>query len=624
MQSSSSSGSKQQRVMDDLDALLADLQSTTQNISTYQHQINPPAQVITNTNRDSSASSRDSRSSTPPLPPPPPVEVLDSLPPPRGHDQPIYEPQNFRMRETTPTSDTSQSSDLASLPDKGRQQQGMSQLSSNLSELDQLLQDLNSAQFLSEVEKKSTGGKEPIVNGTGRAPPPVAPKPTRPSERATVESLLDELEVSVPSPHGPGNDLGHYSGPTSPHGQVRGGPPTPNGHPGNAPPTPGASTATKELDDLMASLSEFKLQNKPQQPSVEPAYAKPNKGTGRQVTPTSPMNPSIPTPNQLETMLGDLQSDMNKQGVSTKTKGVCAACNQPVVGQVITVDGFNHVQEDEAGHGFPWKLKPFHDVMKGKLLHDKEEIDASILQGKVVGLYFSAHWCPPCRHFTPELLRLYEKLREDGKSFEVVFVSSDRSADSFEQYYSTMPWLALPFGDPRVHYLTTQFGIAGIPSLILIDEKGNVITLNGRSSLLTDKTGAEFPWYPKPLNELTQNAAIQLNECVCLVMFTEGEPEEIERAQEVLTDVATREHQKGEDQEIFFFYGGDDEFCDQVRDFAHLDDQSPLLVILDLPNQQVYVCSEPITPESATLFVDNYLEDKLEPQSLREAAAKPT
>lgn len=73
--------------------------------------------------------------------------------------QPIYEPQNFRMRETTPTSDTSQSSDLASIPDKGRQQQGMSQLSSNLSELDQLLQDLNSAQFLSEVEKKSTGGE---------------------------------------------------------------------------------------------------------------------------------------------------------------------------------------------------------------------------------------------------------------------------------------------------------------------------------------------------------------------------------------------------------------------------------------------------------------------------------
>jgi len=25
----------------------------------------------------------------------------------------------------------------------------------------------------------------------------------------------------------------------------------------------------------------------------------------------------------------------------------------------------------------------------------------------VLGLYFSAHWCPPCRAFTPELLKEY-------------------------------------------------------------------------------------------------------------------------------------------------------------------------------------------------------------------------
>jgi nucleoredoxin len=25
------------------------------------------------------------------------------------------------------------------------------------------------------------------------------------------------------------------------------------------------------------------------------------------------------------------------------------------------------------------------------------------LRGKVVAFYFSAHWCPPCQHFTPLL-----------------------------------------------------------------------------------------------------------------------------------------------------------------------------------------------------------------------------
>lgn len=34
-------------------------------------------------------------------------------------------------------------------------------------------------------------------------------------------------------------------------------------------------------------------------------------------------------------MLGDIQSDLSKQGVTTKTKGLCGACNQPVIGQVM-------------------------------------------------------------------------------------------------------------------------------------------------------------------------------------------------------------------------------------------------------------------------------------------------
>ena len=49
---------------------------------------------------------------------------------------------------------------------------------------------------------------------------------------------------------------------------------------------------------------------------------------------TPNMSSSSAQGGQLESMLGDLQSDLSKQGVTTKTKGLCAACNQPVVGQV--------------------------------------------------------------------------------------------------------------------------------------------------------------------------------------------------------------------------------------------------------------------------------------------------
>ena len=39
------------------------------------------------------------------------------------------------------------------------------------------------------------------------------------------------------------------------------------------------------------------------------------------------------------------------------------------------------------------------------------------------------------------------KASENGASFEIVFVSSDRDEASFKEYYAEMPWLALPFED---------------------------------------------------------------------------------------------------------------------------------------------------------------------------------
>jgi nucleoredoxin len=64
--------------------------------------------------------------------------------------------------------------------------------------------------------------------------------------------------------------------------------------------------------------------------------------------------------------------------------------------------------------------------------------------GKTVGIYFSAHWCPPCRGFTPLLAKFYTN-NSKNKNFEVIFVSSDSDEASFQEYYHSMPWLALEY-----------------------------------------------------------------------------------------------------------------------------------------------------------------------------------
>uniref|UniRef100_A0A914H9Y4 Thioredoxin domain-containing protein n=1 Tax=Globodera rostochiensis TaxID=31243 RepID=A0A914H9Y4_GLORO len=76
------------------------------------------------------------------------------------------------------------------------------------------------------------------------------------------------------------------------------------------------------------------------------------------------------------------------------------------------------------------------------------------LQGcKVVALYFSAHWCPPCRNFTPLLKQFYEQVKKmPDASFEIVFVSFDRSEDVMHKYLAESHgnWLYIPYGSEHI------------------------------------------------------------------------------------------------------------------------------------------------------------------------------
>lgn len=131
-----------------------------------------------------------------------------------------------------------------------------------------------------------------------------------------------------------------------------------------------------------------------------------------------------------------------------------------------------------------------------------------ILAGKkVVGLYFSADWCGPCKQFTPELVNFYNKMnarRGKKDEFEIVWISRCRDIDSFGQYFTQMNWLALPPNEAmgeRGELLGDKFKVKSIPTLVLLDEIGNVITLDGRNKIPTDKAGIGFPWR-SPLNVL--------------------------------------------------------------------------------------------------------------------------
>jgi len=128
---------------------------------------------------------------------------------------------------------------------------------------------------------------------------------------------------------------------------------------------------------------------------------------------------------------------------------------------------------------------------------DGEIATSDALQGNdVIGLYFSASWCGPCRRFTPQLVEAYETLKKEGKGFEIVFISSDSDLDEFKEYFRKMPWFALPYEDYRElqEELSEKYECQGIPHLVLLDGKtGKIISKDGRSCI-SEHGPSVFPW----------------------------------------------------------------------------------------------------------------------------------
>eukprot|EP00300_Choanocystis_sp_HF-7_P041208 c7878_g1_i2.p1 GENE.c7878_g1_i2~~c7878_g1_i2.p1 ORF type:complete len:187 (+),score=30.38 c7878_g1_i2:29-589(+) len=114
---------------------------------------------------------------------------------------------------------------------------------------------------------------------------------------------------------------------------------------------------------------------------------------------------------------------------------------------------------------------------------------------QAIGIYFSAHWCPPCRGFTPKLSETYTRMKAAGTKFEIVFASSDRDQAEFEQYHGEMPWHAIPFENRAAkETLAKLFGVKGIPMLVIVDSDGTIITTDGRNAVENDRSGKNFPW----------------------------------------------------------------------------------------------------------------------------------
>ncbi|KRT84055.1 hypothetical protein AMK59_1361, partial [Oryctes borbonicus] len=100
-----------------------------------------------------------------------------------------------------------------------------------------------------------------------------------------------------------------------------------------------------------------------------------------------------------------------------------------------------------------------------------------------------------------------------------------RSQDSYQQYVETMPWLCIPWQQAGVRAeLAELYGIRGIPTLLLLDSNGHVITMDARTEIAEDPLAQNFPWKPRSVNVLIERHVSKLHDYPAIVLFV-GSPE---------------------------------------------------------------------------------------------------
>ncbi len=114
---------------------------------------------------------------------------------------------------------------------------------------------------------------------------------------------------------------------------------------------------------------------------------------------------------------------------------------------------------------------------------DGRAVDVSAMKGKVVLIDFWATWCGPCIGELPNVLAAYERLHPKG--FEIVGISFDQEKDTLESFVKKrgMGWAQYFDGEGWGNKFGKEFGIRGIPSMWLIDKKGNLRDLEARDGL---------------------------------------------------------------------------------------------------------------------------------------------
>uniref|UniRef100_M4BT12 ubiquitinyl hydrolase 1 n=1 Tax=Hyaloperonospora arabidopsidis (strain Emoy2) TaxID=559515 RepID=M4BT12_HYAAE len=126
--------------------------------------------------------------------------------------------------------------------------------------------------------------------------------------------------------------------------------------------------------------------------------------------------------------------------------------------------------------------------------HTVAEVDSEA----VVGIYFTLATSAACRKLTHALTVFSESLHAANKKFVVIVVPVDQEQADYAAFVASLPlhtWLIVPFSEREAREKLVQtFAITKVPQLILRGSNGAILTPLGKELIMSDPTGAFYPW----------------------------------------------------------------------------------------------------------------------------------